>query len=114
MNFLCLSWNLPGPVSALENQRLQRLEEQDPLLTAMSNGDGVRPRAGMGPDSNHAPSSVKNSSAAVAAAEIEMDPGERRLNELGYKQELRREMVMFIALRFHSPKPSFVPTCTML
>lgn len=29
-------------------------------------------------------------------AEIEVDPGERRLNELGYKQELRREMVLFL------------------
>jgi hypothetical protein len=28
-----------------------------------------------------------------AAQVQEMDPGEKRLNELGYKQELRREMV---------------------
>lgn len=26
----------------------------------------------------------------------EMDAGEKRLNELGYKQELRREMVSFL------------------
>jgi hypothetical protein len=31
------------------------------------------------------------------AVEIEMDSGERRLNELGYKQELRREMVREIS-----------------
>jgi hypothetical protein len=30
-----------------------------------------------------------------AAAEGVMDSGEKRLNELGYKQELRREMVRF-------------------
>ncbi|KAF9609774.1 hypothetical protein IFM89_018222 [Coptis chinensis] len=29
---------------------------------------------------------------------FEMDPGEKRLNELGYKQELRREMTMFKTL----------------
>lgn len=31
---------------------------------------------------------------------LEMDSGEKRLNELGYKQELRREMVIshFIAI----------------
>jgi hypothetical protein len=27
------------------------------------------------------------------SVEVEIDPGERRLNELGYKQELKREMV---------------------
>ncbi|KAJ6289135.1 hypothetical protein OIU76_025020 [Salix suchowensis] len=33
------------------------------------------------------------------AAEVqEMDPGEKRLNELGYKQELRREMTLFKTL----------------
>jgi len=26
---------------------------------------------------------------------VAMDSGEKRLNELGYKQELRREMVLF-------------------
>jgi hypothetical protein len=30
-----------------------------------------------------------------AAEEAVMDSGEKRLNELGYKQELRREMVRF-------------------
>lgn len=30
-----------------------------------------------------------------AAGEVVMDSGEKRLNELGYKQELRREMVRF-------------------
>lgn len=29
---------------------------------------------------------------------MEMDSGEKRLNELGYKQELRREMVSTISL----------------
>lgn len=28
--------------------------------------------------------------------ELEMDSGEKRLNELGYKQELRRQMVLYI------------------
>jgi len=28
----------------------------------------------------------------------EMDSGEKRLNELGYKQELRREMVIILSL----------------
>lgn len=32
----------------------------------------------------------------------EMDSGEKRLNELGYKQELRREMVLLISLFFGS------------
>lgn len=30
---------------------------------------------------------------------LEMDSGEKRLNELGYKQELRREMVSFYNLK---------------
>lgn len=43
-------------------------------------------RAAMG-DSNPA---AHDSTGVVG---VEIDPGERRLNELGYKQELKREMV---------------------
>jgi hypothetical protein len=32
---------------------------------------------------------------------MEMDSGEKRLNELGYKQELRRELV-YIYISYHS------------
>ncbi|CAM6094876.1 unnamed protein product [Calypogeia fissa] len=32
------------------------------------------------------------------SVEVEIDPGERRLNELGYKQELKREMTLFKCL----------------
>lgn len=31
---------------------------------------------------------------------LEMDSGEKRLNELGYKQELRREMVIIYNIYF--------------
>ena len=31
---------------------------------------------------------------------LEMDSGEKRLNELGYKQELRREMVIYLLILF--------------
>ncbi|TVU14446.1 hypothetical protein EJB05_37916, partial [Eragrostis curvula] len=36
--------------------------------------------------------------AGGAAEEVVMDSGEKRLNELGYKQELRREMTLFKTL----------------
>lgn len=36
----------------------------------------------------------------VSQQALEMDSGEKRLNELGYKQELRREMVIWIKLSF--------------
>lgn len=34
--------------------------------------------------------------AKTAGVDQEMDSGEKRLNELGYKQELRREMVFLL------------------
>lgn len=57
----------------------------------MSNGDGARRSAD--DDSDRPLPSLKNSTLPVAGDEL--DSGERRLNELGYKQELRREMVPF-------------------
>jgi hypothetical protein len=38
------------------------------------------------------------------AGEVAIDSGEKRLNELGYKQELRREMVRFFSF---TTAPSF-------
>ena len=59
------------------------------MLKDMSNGygenyDGMDQSLGV-------PSEKYGSTTSVQ--EIEVDSGERRLNELGYKQELRREMV---------------------
>ena len=64
----------------------------------MSNGDGATLRnVGTTGMDHHpldaVPMSQKNAS-PTSAQEIEVDSGERRLNELGYKQELRREMVI--------------------
>ncbi|KAL3676063.1 hypothetical protein R1sor_026011 [Riccia sorocarpa] len=39
-----------------------------------------------------------DSHVAPGGMEVEMDPGERRLNQLGYKQELKREMTLFKCL----------------
>ena len=39
-----------------------------------------------------------------------MDSGEKRLNELGYKQELRREMVFSVPTPF--PPPPFLSLLT--
>ena len=59
------------------------------MLKDMSNGygdhhDGMDQSLGV-------PSEKYGSTTGVQ--EVEVDSGERRLNELGYKQELRREMV---------------------
>ena len=67
----------PGPTVLMQ-------EETRTLLAAMRNGE----------DSDHVAPKMSSSMAASAAAEIQVDSGERRLNELGYKQELRREMVI--------------------
>jgi hypothetical protein len=58
--------------------------ETTSLLAAMRVGDGTSQMA----------QKTSSSMSAPAAEGIEVDSGERRLNELGYKQELRREMVI--------------------
>ncbi|XP_022768117.1 amino-acid permease BAT1 homolog isoform X2 [Durio zibethinus] len=47
---------------------------------------------------------LRDENAAVSHTTLEMDSGEKRLNELGYKQELRREMTLFktLAITFSS------------
>lgn len=40
----------------------------------------------------------------TSVQEIEVDSGERRLNELGYKQELRREMVTSCPDFYQNPR----------
>lgn len=64
------------------------------LITAMSNGDGATLRNVGTTGMDHHPVSMSQKNATLTSAqEMEVDSGERRLNELGYKQELRREMV---------------------
>lgn len=58
----------------------------------MSGGDGT----GLNAAGRNAEQAASNNLKA-SAPEIELDSGERRLNELGYKQELRREMVIFLS-----------------
>lgn len=62
--------------------------ETTSLLAAMRDGDGISQMA----------QKTSSSMSAPAAEGIELDSGERRLNELGYKQELRREMTLFKCL----------------
>lgn len=45
------------------------------------------------------------------AGEVAIDSGEKRLNELGYKQELRREMVRFFSF---TTAPSFFLSVSLL
>ncbi len=71
----------------LEELALSRPKESDPLLTIVSYGDGEVEENG------EAELAAAKTALLPVAVEIEMDSGERRLNELGYKQELRREMV---------------------
>ena len=78
-----------GCNSNLDARSLLISKEEDPLLKDMSNGygenyDGMDQSLGV-------PSEKYGSTTSVQ--EVEVDSGERRLNELGYKQELRREMV---------------------
>jgi hypothetical protein len=61
------------------------------LLTIVSYGDGEVEENG------EAELAAAKTALLPVAVEIEMDSGERRLNELGYKQELRREMVREIS-----------------
>lgn len=75
----------------------------------MSNGDGATLRnVGTTGMDHHplgaVPMSQKN--APTSAQEIEVDSGERRLNELGYKQELRREMVTSCPDFYQNPRKS--------
>lgn len=44
----------------------------------------------------------------------EMDSGEKRLNELGYKQELRREMVFFIFFSLFSYMQYLLNLCSFI
>jgi hypothetical protein len=71
----------------LEELALSRPKESDPSLTIVSYGDGEVEENG------EAELAAAKTALLPVAVEIEMDSGERRLNELGYKQELRREMV---------------------
>lgn len=75
----------------LEELALSRPKESDPLLTIVSYGDGEVEENG------EAELAAAKTALLPVAVEIEMDSGERRLNELGYKQELRREMVREIS-----------------
>ncbi|KAK7861224.1 amino-acid permease bat1 [Quercus suber] len=45
-----------------------------------------------------------NTNVGITQQALEMDSGEKRLHELGYKQELRREMTLFktLAITFSS------------
>uniref|UniRef100_A0A6N2MHG6 Uncharacterized protein n=1 Tax=Salix viminalis TaxID=40686 RepID=A0A6N2MHG6_SALVM len=50
------------------------------------------------------PPERKEKSVSMDRAAFKMDSAEKRLNELGYKQELRREMTLFktLAITFSS------------
>jgi hypothetical protein len=76
----------------LEELALSRPKESEPLLTIVSYGDGEVEENG------EAELAAAKTALLPVAVEIEMDSGERRLNELGYKQELRREMTLFKCL----------------
>ena len=82
-------------------------EETTSLLGAMRNGD----------DTSQMARKKSSSMSAPTGAGIEMDSGERRLNELGYKQELRREMVIasLTCLPFHCKlsTPLYCATCAV-
>jgi hypothetical protein len=61
----------------------------------MSLPDAMKSEAALAQDVNYR-GDVWQQAVATAAApnqQQELDSGERRLNELGYKQELRRELV---------------------
>jgi hypothetical protein len=70
-------------------------EDDDDGLDLMSLPDAMKSEAALARDVNHR-GHVWQQAAATAAVpnqQQELDSGERRLNELGYKQELRRELV---------------------
>ncbi len=60
-----------------------------------ANGGMVVPPAAL---KNSAVTTTQEDSAPRMEPEDQLDSGERRLNELGYKQELRREMVLLLLL----------------
>lgn len=57
--------------------------------------ESLLPAAGVGRQNSEAVAAMASQRVAAVngGIDVEMDPGERRLNQLGYKQELKREMV---------------------
>ncbi len=69
-------------------------EDDDDGLELMSLPDAMKSEAALARDVNYRGHVWQQAVAAAAAPnQQELDSGERRLNELGYKQELRRELV---------------------
>jgi hypothetical protein len=67
-------------------------EDDDDGLDLMSLPDAMKSEAALAQDVNYR-GHVWQQAAAAPNQQQELDSGERRLNELGYKQELRRELV---------------------
>ncbi|BBN11878.1 choline transport protein [Marchantia polymorpha subsp. ruderalis] len=62
--------------------------------------ESLLPAAGVGRQNSEAVAAMASQRVAAVngGIDVEMDPGERRLNQLGYKQELKREMTLFKCL----------------
>ncbi|KAH9549578.1 hypothetical protein CY35_10G027600 [Sphagnum magellanicum] len=74
-------------------------EDDDDGLELMSLPDAMKSEAALARDVNYRGHVWQQAVAAAAAPnQQELDSGERRLNELGYKQELRRELTLFKCL----------------
>ncbi len=75
-----------------------------------ANGGMVVPQAAL-KNSAVTTTTTEENSAPRMEPEDQLDSGERRLNELGYKQELRREMVFLLLLQGLSVPELVVANC---